>query len=85
VAELDSAIVLDVTALGGGLRAVGKAKRREFLSKFAVGDSLWVAMASQGVDAVPYCATEADERKVANLLQNGSLVVRQPRPATSAG
>lgn len=85
MAVLDSAMVLDVTALGGGLRAAGKANRREFLSKFAVGDSLWVAMASQDGDAVPYCATEADERKVANLLRNGSFGVRQPRTTSSAG
>ena len=45
VAELDSLTDLDVTGRGAVVNGVGKAKRREFLSKLAVGESFGAAMA----------------------------------------
>ena len=68
VAVSDSWTLLEVGGVEDGVKACGRAKRREFRSRFAVGDSLAVAMAGIwqcGVLTVVLSPEEAGENLVA--------------------
>ena len=69
VAEADSLTVLDVTGRGAVVNGVGNAKRREFLSNLAVGESFGAAMAGgYDVDAVSGHEDLVDEKCLAEKL-----------------
>jgi hypothetical protein len=80
-------MVLDVAASRGGVNACGSANKRDFRSRFAVGESLLAAMVAQGESRIPPANLPADVEKLsrhAALRPVGRGISRQPTRPHSA-